>query len=64
MKSILTELNYGRIFNIDLNKDCSLITFTENCDYCFQVDLTKKQLLQLIEELTLVAQKMKFLENK
>lgn len=55
---ILEKLSRERIFDIEVNADKNLVTFTEACDRNFEYSLTKQDLDKLIQELTDVSQSM------
>lgn len=69
---ILEKLKEGRIFEIrpvyDYSEECNSIekykycengvSFVEMCDECFGVDLTKRELVALANELLEIAQMM------
>ena len=49
---ILEKLSEERVVYFDLNKEKTQMNVMEGCDLWFSVDLTKKEVKQLIEELT------------
>jgi len=51
--TILDYLSDNRIFSIDVVDGG--VCITEGCDDCFSVELTKKQLVQLANELLIIA---------
>ena len=50
--SILDKLVENRIVSFNLSKDKESIKLFEECDLCFDVDLSKEEFKQLIDELT------------
>lgn len=56
---IIDKLSESGVVYFDLNEDKSILTATEACDLYFSVDLSKKQVKKLIEELTLLYNQMK-----
>ena len=56
-KGILGRLEKTRVFSIEVHE--SLVEFVEECDHCFNIKLSKKDLAQLIEELKVIHDKLK-----
>ena len=54
--NILDALDDKRIFDIEVNGNTAI--FTEGCDDCFSLELTKAQVLMLADELVVVANSM------
>ena len=57
--TILEKLEDGRIFSVMLNDDKTQLQFEEECDRYFTYDLSKKEVVELIKELTVLAGQMK-----
>lgn len=58
MESILAELNSKRVVMFMLTDDGKHVIVEEQCDQCFNVSLTKPELLYLIKELQNLANLM------
>ena len=56
--SILKKLYDERVFESTVSEDGKYVTIEECCDYYYRVDLSKSELLQLIEELKVIAGEM------
>ena len=55
MKSVLEYLSDRNVFSIHKNGNVTF-TVTERCDFYYDVDLTKEQMLQLAEEIKALAE--------
>ena len=58
MKSILEKIDDARVFTIYLSDDKSKIFIEENCDRCFDVELTKKEALNMLDEIAYIVNQM------
>lgn len=58
MSAILDKLEINQIFTVKVNGDKS-VTFREACDMYHKVDLTKKELGELIKELQSISKRLK-----
>ena len=57
-ETILKKLSDAGVFYISVSKEKTHVLFTECCDYYFNEELDKKQIQQLINELTDIANEM------
>ena len=57
-ETVLEALNYHRIFFSWLSQEKRHLIFEEGCDGWFRLPLNKKEVGQLIRELTLIWEKM------
>ena len=55
---ILDQLHYGRIASFVLGKDNKFLIVTEQCDQCFIEKLSKEDVRLMIEELSVIHEKM------
>lgn len=55
---ILNKISDNAVFDVELSEDKVLLNFCEACDYHFEINLNKKEVVQLIAELQTIADKM------
>jgi hypothetical protein len=58
MESILEKLDDARVFTIRFSYDKSKIIIEEGCDRCFDVQLTKKEALKMLDEIAYIVNQM------
>jgi len=56
--NVIDRLSEERVVDIYLNQDLKTISFIEGCDNYFELNLTKKEVLSLIEELIILTSTM------
>jgi len=57
--SIIDKLLYADVLSVGLDSDLKTIEFMEACDWYYGVRLNKREVSQLISELTLLHEQMK-----
>ncbi len=57
--SILEKIRDERVFEICLSDDNTYVNIGEKCDDFFNIDLTKKEVIQLLDEIKEILNQMK-----
>lgn len=58
MESILEKIDDERVFTMRLSDDKKKLTIEEACDRWFEIQLTKKEALKMLDEITHVVNQM------
>jgi hypothetical protein len=56
---ILDQISNANVFNVELNDYKTILTIEESCDYYFNINLDKNQVLALAQELINLVNTMK-----
>ena len=58
MESILEKIGDERVFTMQLSDDKKKLNIKEACDRWFEIELTKKEALEMLDEITHIVNQM------